>query len=134
MANERIMPRTLTSQRLGNTDQYQIVSARSLPQREKLISDLTEPSFPALVHSIPSTSDKPIAIPLHCTHSDSILVADRYRCKHCYKILQNISTVSAITMLTQDSLAVRHEVSHSSANLVPANGMELKPSHKVLNW
>ena len=35
LANERIMPRTLTSQCLGNTDQYQIVSTRSLPLQER---------------------------------------------------------------------------------------------------
>ena len=48
--------------------------------------------------------------------------------------MQQVSTISAISILTEEALTTRHELQQSSANLIAPVGTNLKPSHMVLNW
>ena len=131
LINEVHAPSHIEAHRLGHTDQYKIVSSRLLEYRSQLARQcVPSSSIAPYPSSIASTSSRPISVPLHCAHNDYVLIEEKPRCKHCNKLLQHISTVNAITVLTSETLAVRHEVSSSASNILSA----IDPSHKVLNW
>ena len=131
LMNEVHAPSHVEAHRLGHTDQYKIVSSRLPEYRSQLARQcVPSSSIAPSPSSIASTSSRPISVPLHCAHNEYVLIEEKPRCKHCNKLLQHISTVNTITVLTSETLAIRHEVSSSASAIVSA----IDPSHKVLNW
>ena len=88
LANENQIPSTMIAHHLGHTNQYKIVSTRSPKKRAQLLDTLLPASQSTyLVHSEASSSARPIAIPLQCTHAKTILIATTPRCTHCHRLM-----------------------------------------------
>lgn len=128
-----VLPQAITAhQSLGVIDLYKIVSQRPYEQRHKIIANLVDVLEAS--HTYASTSSHLVAIPLHYSDIESIIVAYRYRCKHCNKISQNIATFFVITILMHEALATRYETKYFTSNSIPTLSKELEPTHKVLSW